>query len=93
MHMYNHCRGIPDFFPTGLHAEPETNATSRELNALVDVYDQASALFQTNSGVLLGDFNADCQYLSNTRYKRLILVTDDRFTWLLNEDSTTGSTV
>ena len=85
--------GIPDFFLTGLHAEPGANATSKELNALVEVYDKATMRFQTNNGVLLGDFNADCQYLSIARYSRLELVTDSRFSWLISEDSTTGSTV
>ena len=85
--------GIPDFFLTGLHAEPGTEVTSVELNALVEVYNISTVRFKTNSGVLLGDFNADCQYLSNARYSRLKLVTDSRFTWLIDEDTTTGSTV
>ena len=78
---------------TGLHAEPGTEATSIELNALVGVYNQSTKRFDTTNGVLLGDFNADCQYLSNARYNRLNLVTDPRFTWLIDEDTTTGSTV
>ena len=42
---------------------------------------------------MLGDFNADCSYLSQRRYNTLLLVTDSRFTWLLdtNIDSTTGN--
>ena len=67
--------------------------TAVELNALVGVYNLTSDLLQTNNGVLLGDFNADCQYLSNTRYRQLKLVTDNRFTWLLDEDTTTGNSV
>ena len=41
---------------------------------------------------MLGDFNADCSYLSQRRYNTLLLATDSRFTWLLdtNIDSTTG---
>ena len=85
--------GIPDFFLTGLHAEPGTNATFKELNALVDVYNNATVRFQTDNGVLFGDFNADCQYLSIARYGRLDLVKDSRFSWLISEDTTTGSTV
>ena len=85
--------GIPDFFLTGLHAEPDNINTSVELNALVGVYSLTSNLLQTTNGVLLGDFNADCQYLSNARYSELKLVTDSRFTWLLDEDTTVSSTV
>ena len=78
---------------TGLHAQPETRNTSIELNALVGVYDKTTVRFGTVNGVLLGDFNADCQYLSNARYRQLELVTDPRFTWLIDEDTTTGSSV
>ena len=85
--------GIPDFFLTGLHAQPNNVNTSVELNALVGVYNQTSALLGTTNGVLLGDFNADCQYLSNSRYNQLRLVTDGRFTWLLDKDTTTTNTV
>ena len=34
----------------------------------------------------MGDFNADCSYLSQKRYNMLELVTDLRFTWLLDTD-------
>ena len=61
-----------------------------ELNALVGVYNLTTSLLRTTNGVLLGDFNADCQYLSNRRYTQLSLVNDDRFTWLLEEDTTTS---
>ena len=42
---------------------------------------------------MLGDFNADCSYLSQRRYNTLLLATDSRFTWLLDTDidSTTGN--
>ena len=72
---------------------PHNVNTSVELNALVGVYDLTSNLLRTNNGILLGDFNADCQYLSNARYRQLRLVTDSRFTWLLDNDTTTGNTV
>ena len=85
--------GIPDFFLTDLHAKPDSQNTAVELNALVGVYNLTTSLFQTHNGILLGDFNADCQYLSNTRYRQLNLLTDTRFTWLLDEDTTTGNSV
>ena len=84
---------IPDFFLIGLHAEPDPTNTSLELNALVHVYDSSTMRFQNKNGVLLGDFNADCTYLSNTKYNQLQLVNDPRFTWLLDQDTTTTSTV
>ena len=86
--------GIPDFFLIGLHAQPGSKVTASELNALVEVYDSATEVFQTNNGVMMGDFNADCTYLSKAKYDELDLVTDDKFTWLLDsdEDTTTGNT-
>ena len=76
--------GIPDFFLVGVHIKPSD--TVAELNALDDVYDQAASLFGTQNGALLGDFNADCSYLSKTRYLALDLVKDTRFTWLIGND-------
>ena len=91
MHLFI-CSGIPDFFLTGLHAKPNATLTSIELNALVGVYNQATMRFGTANGVLLGDFNAGCTYLSKTKYKMLDLVTDSRFTWLIDEDTTVATT-
>ena len=85
--------GIPDFFLTGFHAVPHSTNTSLELNALVHVYGNSTVKFQNSNGVLIGDFNADCRYLSTTKYNQLNLVNDPRFMWLLNEDSTTTGTV
>ena len=37
----------------------------------------------------MGDMNADCKYLSNTKYNALIFTTDDRFLWLIGKDNDT----
>lgn len=83
---------VPDFFLIGLHSKPTD--TVSELNQLVEVYNNAATYFGTESGLILGDLNADCTYLSRTRYEQLELVTDPRFTWLINTtaDTTTIST-
>lgn len=36
-----------------------------------------------------GDFNADCSYLSSSKYSNLLFTTDSRFQWLINGDSDT----
>ena len=83
---------LPPFFLMGIHTQPSD--TFDEMNALVDVYDELVDVFNTTSGIILGDMNADCRYLSARKYKILDLVTDPRFTWLINStmDTTTSAT-
>ena len=76
--------GLPQFFLVGIHTKP--SKAFSEINALVDVYDEAVHHYGTENGIILGDFNADCSYLSQRRYNMLQLVTDSRFTWLLDTD-------
>ena len=82
---------IPQFFLVGIHTKP--SEAFSEINALVDVYDEAVNHYGTENGIILGDFNADCSYLSQRHYNMLQLFTDSRFTWLLDTDvdSTTGN--
>ena len=79
--------GLPQFFLVGIHTKP--SKAFDEINALVDVYDEAVSHYGTENGIILGDFNADCSYLSQKRYNMLELVTDSRFTWLLDTDADT----
>ena len=76
--------GLPQFFLVGIRTKP--SKAFSEINALVDVYDEAVHHYGTENGIILGDFNADCSYLSQRRYNMLQLVTDSRFTWLLDTD-------
>ena len=73
---------IPEFFLVGLHSRPSD--VMAELNQLDEVFNQAEEFFGTSNGIILGDLNADCSYLSRTRYNQLDLVTDPRFSWLIN---------
>ena len=81
---------VPPFFLVGLHSKPTD--TVSELNNLDDVYNQATEYFRTENAIILGDLNADCTYLSRTRYNQLDLVTDGRFTWLIDNDQDTTTT-
>lgn len=89
--MHAYVADIPDFFVMGIRTKPTD--TFEELNALIDAYDQASSFFGTKNGIIMGDFNADCSYLSQSRYVTLNLVRDTRFSWLISSDmdTTTGS--
>ena len=89
-HMLLHAMSadLPPFFLVGIHAQPSD--VFEEMNALVNVYDEMVEVFKTSNGIILGDMNADCSYLSKTKYKQLDLVTDPRFSWLI--DSTVDTT-
>ncbi len=71
----------------GIHVQP-SNAFA-EIDALLPVYEEAARYFGTENGVIMGDFNADCSYLSASRFSMLSLVTDERFVWLVDDVTTT----
>ena len=78
--------GLPDFIVIGVHIRPLS--AEAEINRLVGVYEDMAEYFGIDQALLLGDFNAACRYLSKTAFNRLNLTADDRFTWLIDEDTT-----
>ena len=84
---------MSDFFLLGVHIKPDD--AYNEINHLPLAFDDAKTAFGTDRGILMGDFNAGCTYLSNTQYRSLALVTDSRFSWLIASgvDTTTGPSV
>lgn len=66
----------------GLHAKPDF--VFQELNMLSDV---VSAEGGSNT-VILGDFNADCDYLSTSAYQALEL--NDIINWLITDTADTN---
>lgn len=82
---------LSPFIVIGVHIRP--SAVVAELNALVSVYEDATSHFNIQKALLMGDFNADCSYLSNIRFEGLTLTQDERFLWLIDEDSTVATSV
>ena len=82
---------LPDFFLVGVHVQP-SNAFA-EIDALLDVYEETATYFAIEDGIIMGDFNADCSYLSQGNFEMLSIVIDDRFTFLIDGtmDTTTAS--
>ena len=82
---------IPPFFIVPCHTKP-TDAVN-ELNHLDDVFNEAKIAFSTDLGMIMGDLNADCSYLSNTKYNLLDLIIDTDYTWWINKlaDTTTSN--
>lgn len=83
-------RAVPDFFLVGVHIRPSD--AFAEIDTLLEVYENAAGVYGIENGIILGDFNADCSYLSMSKFRTLSLVVDERFTWLLDvTDTTTGN--
>lgn len=62
-----------------LHAKPEDAVN--ELNALRDVWDTVSSAYGDSNIIAMGDFNADCDYLSNNEFDNLDFNVGGAFTW------------
>lgn len=75
-----------------LHAKPSDAVA--ELDALVDVYDDMVNRTDISDSILLGDFNAGCNYVVQGEYEQMRLHTQDRFHWLISDhaDTTTRTT-
>ncbi|EDV25217.1 uncharacterized protein TRIADDRAFT_25440 [Trichoplax adhaerens] len=74
------------------HASP--SYAVEETDALADVYDDATTRFGESNAILMGDFNADCSYISSSEWSYVRLWTQSRFNWVIgsNADTTTKST-
>ena len=60
---------------------------------MLDVLNSAAKYFSTDAGMIVGDLNADCSYVSNTKYISLDLILNTSFTWWIDKDvdTTTGA--
>lgn len=72
---------LPSLVLVPLHTTPK--AVETELNALYDVFLDASRRWQTKDVILLGDFNADCASLTKKRLDDLVLRTQAGFHWAI----------
>lgn len=82
------------FWLQAIHTKPD-DAVS-EINALYEYsLPDARAVFDTSQGMVLGDLNGDCSYVSNTAAANFNFAQDPEFTFLLSKgvtDTTVGST-
>lgn len=65
-----------------------------ELNSLPWIIDTAIENSGLDNVIIMGDFNADCTYLSNLKLKSSPLYYEEKYIWLINSsaDTTTGPT-
>uniref|UniRef100_A0A7N8Y0X0 Deoxyribonuclease n=1 Tax=Mastacembelus armatus TaxID=205130 RepID=A0A7N8Y0X0_9TELE len=69
------------------HTSPEDAV--KEINALYDVVADVRTHWNTNDIVLLGDFNAGCNYVKASDWRNIRLFTDESFRWLINNEADT----
>ncbi|XP_077590522.1 deoxyribonuclease-1 isoform X2 [Stigmatopora nigra] len=63
-----------------------------EVDELYEVVMDVRMRWKTNDIILLGDFNTDCNYVTDSEWEQIRLFTDKRFHWLIgNEADTTVS--
>lgn len=76
------------FFIAGIHTSP--SEAFAEIQSLEDVYWSGVNKWGEYNGIIMGDLNADCSYLSDTEYSTLYLKQDSRFNWAFSKagDST-----
>ncbi|XP_075250980.1 deoxyribonuclease-1-like isoform X2 [Convolutriloba macropyga] len=78
------------FAMIGIHAKASSKMTFDEIQALYDVAENVKVDLNLNDIVIIGDLNADCSYLSNSKKSKLNLVKDTSYHWAIgnNEDTT-----
>ncbi|XP_047468869.1 deoxyribonuclease-1-like [Penaeus chinensis] len=72
------------FGTVSIHTKPDNAA--QEIDALVDVYENLRLhLLGAGDVIILGDFNAGCNYVTNSEWANVRLRQDSRFSWLISD--------
>jgi endonuclease/exonuclease/phosphatase family metal-dependent hydrolase len=90
--------GAKKMMLSGVHISP--GKAVAEIDRLVDVYQYYAAkkdlsqVMKTN-WIVMGDMNADCSYVSKSKWSSIRLRTDDKFHWLVKDgtDTTVATSV
>lgn len=83
--------GIGRFTLIPVHTAPDDAPV--EISALVDVYNDSVRRWTVTDSFILGDFNADCDYVRSRDWPNILLWTDSRFLWLIGNDADTNIAV
>ncbi|XP_055937472.1 deoxyribonuclease-1-like [Argiope bruennichi] len=83
-------RDMKRFGLIGYHVKP--SQAVREIDALADVYDFMKDKYDIEDILIMGDFNADCDYVKEQNWDSISLWTRHEFTWAIprTEDTTTN---
>uniref|UniRef100_A0A2K6TTI8 Deoxyribonuclease 1L3 n=1 Tax=Saimiri boliviensis boliviensis TaxID=39432 RepID=A0A2K6TTI8_SAIBB len=78
---------VKDFVIIPLHTTPETSV--KEIDELVDVYNDMKQRWKTENFIFMGDFNAGCSYVPKKAWKNIRLRIDPSFMWLIGDQEDT----
>ncbi|NXW43992.1 DNAS1 protein, partial [Nyctiprogne leucopyga] len=81
---------VEEFVLVPLHAEPRSAA--EEIDALYDVYMDVVNKWATHNILLLGDFNADCSYVTSDQWPSIRLRSLNACEWLIPDSADTTVT-
>lgn len=75
---------MSDFTLVALHTTPKQ--TVQELEALIQVVEDIHKMWGTPNILILGDLNADCNYVPKKAWPRIRLRHDSHFWWPIGDD-------
>ncbi|XP_078270031.1 deoxyribonuclease gamma-like isoform X1 [Rhinoraja longicauda] len=78
---------VKDFVVIPLHSVPRSSA--REIDALYDVYTAMRRRWRAKYFIIMGDLNADCDYVRRKEWKNIRLRNDTNFAWLIGDGEDT----
>ncbi|XP_078065684.1 deoxyribonuclease gamma-like [Mustelus asterias] len=78
---------VKDFVIIPQHTKPDSSVS--EMNALYDVYMDMKKLWRAKYFILMGDFNADCEYVRKKEWPNIKLRNDTSFVWLIGDNNDT----
>jgi len=76
-----------EFTAVGCHVKP--SKAQEEIDSLYDMYYELELWRPRVNTLIMGDFNADCEYLSGIKFRNLKMRNDPRFTWLFDQSGNT----
>ena len=79
------CPDCTSFWLQAIHTNPH-NAFNEIQDLYTTTFRSSYLSFGTTDGIILGNLNADCSYLSDDEYKKLDFNTDSSFTFGLQKD-------
>ncbi|OWK11087.1 DNASE1 [Cervus elaphus hippelaphus] len=81
---------VKEFAIVPLHSAPSDAVA--EINSLYDVYLDVRQKWDLNDIMLMGDFNADCSYVTSSQWSSIRLRTSSAFQWLIPDSADTTAT-
>uniref|UniRef100_A0A8C9NES4 Deoxyribonuclease n=1 Tax=Serinus canaria TaxID=9135 RepID=A0A8C9NES4_SERCA len=78
---------VQEFVLVPLHSEP--SHAGQEIDALYDVYTDVINKWGTNDMIFLGDFNADCSYVTSSQWPSIRLRSLRACEWLIPDSADT----